>query len=53
MKGYLVENGELNLMRVDILLREIGLIEESLLRNATRKEVCISYMNLEVGEIGK
>ena len=38
MKGYFVENGELNLMRVDVFLREIGLIEEALLRNATKRE---------------
>jgi len=37
--GNFVENGSLNLMRVDVLLREIGQIEEALLRAAQRNEV--------------
>jgi len=37
--GNIVEDGNLNLMRVDILLREIGQIEEALLRAAQKSEV--------------
>lgn len=39
MGGYFVENGELNLMRVDLLLREVGQIEETLLANAAIEQV--------------
>jgi len=43
MKGYFIENGELNLMRVDVFLREIGQIEEALLRANTRREVGLDF----------
>jgi len=38
MGGNLTENGTLNLMRVEILMRELGQIEEELLRSAQRNE---------------
>lgn len=45
MKGYLTDNGEINLMRVDVLLHELGSIEETILRNKDRQNEYFKMRN--------
>ena len=37
--GHFIDNGELNLQRVEILLREIGHLEEAIVRGKVRSQV--------------
>jgi 5'-3' exoribonuclease 2 len=44
--GHFIENGEINLMRIDVFLRQIGDVEEAILKSAARDQEYHKKRNL-------